>query len=136
MRCQESYRFVRKSLMLTAEAYIDRASVWSKALVKLSGLPVKADPYSAVAELVRRVTGAKVPASKIYALVRRPSSLKEIAGHIHDALAATYAAECARQQRKLEYEIAIAKAAGASPAVVSAAARLGGVSLEAQGAAR
>lgn len=126
MASQESRKFARKSLMLTAEAYIDRASGWSKALVKATGLSVKQDPYSAVAEMVRRVTGARVPVSKIYSLVRKPGSLKEVAAHVHDALAATYAAECERQRKLLEHEMAIAKAAGTRPAFVRAAASVAG----------
>lgn len=121
---RESRMFARKSHMMTADAYIGRASAWSKALVKSTGLPVKADPYSAVSRMIRAETCADVPPSKIFALVRKPSSLKSICGSIHDALAATYAAYCARQKRLLEHEITIANAIGADRATVDAAEAL------------
>lgn len=129
MTKQESPKFGRKSPMaeaFTADAYVGRASAWSKALVKSTGRPVKADPYSAVADMVRRATGANVPASKICTLARKPRSLKSICGSIHDALARTYAAECARQRKLLAHEQAIAEAIGIDTPLTRAAARLAG----------
>lgn len=117
-------KFARKSPMLTAEAYLDRAAEWAGFLVRATGLPVKADPYSAVARTVKQRTGASVPASKIYSLCRRRSSLKEIGAHIHDALRAAYTAECERQRKLLEHEIAIAKATGTSQVLVDEAEAL------------
>lgn len=124
MLTRETDTFARKTDMLTADAYIERASIWSKALVKATGVPVKADPYSAASRLVKRATGAQVPASIIRSLARRAGSLKEVGGHVHDALALAYAKECQRQKRLLEHEIAIATAAGAVSSVVDEAQAL------------
>lgn len=120
------YLFVRKLYMSTAELHIAEASIWATALVSKQG-PAKTDPYSRVAAKLSQIAGEPVPRSKIYSLVRRSGSLKSIASHIREALASAYAAECARQQRLLEHEISIAKAAGASSALISAASGLVGM---------
>ena len=110
--------------MRTAELHVRESSIWATALVgRFGSYP---DPYAAVA----RMRGPEVPRSKIYSLVRRPNAIKTIASHIREALASAYAAECARQKKALEHEIAIARAVGAHSAVVRAAADLGGIALQ------
>ena len=129
MKRRKLYLFGRKLFMSTAELHIAEASVWATALVSKHG-PAKSDPYLRVAQKASQIAGEPVPRSKIYSLVRRPKALKSIASHIREALASAYAAECARQQRLLDHEIAIATAAGASSALISAAVGLVGTGLE------
>jgi len=109
--------------MNTAELHIAQASVWATALVgslKRSGY--RRNPYLRVAEMV----GPDVPPSRIRSLVVRPRSLKTIASHVREGLAALYANECERQKRLLDHERAIATAAGIDTALIRAAARLAG----------
>lgn len=116
-------KFIRKTSMNTAELHIAQASVWATSLVcSLRRDGYRRDPYSRVAEMV----GPDVPPSRIRSLVVRPRSLKTIASHVREGLAALYAKECERQKRLLEHERSVATAAGIDTALTRAAARLAG----------
>lgn len=126
MRMHRLSKFIRKTSMRTAELHIAEASVWATALVSRAKKSERSDPYAHVAGLID-----DCQRSKIYSLVARPRSLKSIASHIRESLARLYDDECSRQQRLLDHERAIAKAAGIDTPLTRAAARLAGVDSEA-----
>jgi hypothetical protein len=121
MMDQKTQILVQKMQARTAELHIAESALFAAALVGAAKKRDRLDPYDAVAS----ASGAS--RSRIWSLVHRPRSLKSIASHIREGLANAYARECERQRKLLEHEIAIATAAGASPSLVSAASRLGGL---------
>ena len=106
----------RKPQMRAAELHIHESAVFAAALVGAAKKDGRSCPYSAVANRV-----GDCARSKIWSLVHRPRSLKSIASHIREGLAAAYAGECERQRKLLEHEIRVAKAIGVvSPALAEA----------------
>jgi hypothetical protein len=104
--------------LVTDAAVVDIATGWAKRLTQIEARG-PGDIENAWRRLEARYG---IPWRAFWALRYRPP--REMAASIYLRLQAAYSAECQRQIRRLEHEIAITKAkAGADhPAVVAAAA--------------
>lgn len=85
-------------------AYVDEAAAWARELTRREAR----GPGDMENAWQRLETRYGVPASAFWALrYRKP---KDILASVYFRILAAYEAECARQMRKLEHEIAITKA--------------------------
>lgn len=106
---------------------VGEAAEWASFLVECAQKNSGMDQDSAISAAARK---ADIPRSRLYSLVRRPQSLKDIGASIYTRLYRAYVAERSRQAEALQHELELLRAAGRDRSPVArAAARVAGMAL-------
>lgn len=113
---------------MSSVAYVDQAAEWSRKLTQMRARG-PGDTDNAMRSIERDYGIAH---SILWSLRYRRDRYRSIGVEIYARLSAAYAAECARQVRKLSHEIAITKAITGpfNSAVVAAEALVGAETVE------
>jgi hypothetical protein len=116
----------KKGLKMSDAAYLDQAALWSKDLTRMKARG-PGDTENAMRSVSREYN---IDYGFLWSLRYRRDRLRIISVSVYETIRAAYRAECERQMRKLENELArTEKIAGADSSSVRAAKTLLGKDL-------